>query len=102
MPPTSRIVVRTRRSSCVTGEIVIRRAQALVGPHRPFGNIGDESNILVRCQARNEVEELKNESDMPSAIRSEVSVPQGRQFNIFEKESSARRVVQATHDVEQC
>ena len=70
-----------------------RRAQAPRRAYWPFGNIGDESNILVGCQGGDQIEELENESDMPPAIRREVSVAEGSQFNIFEKKLSARRVV---------
>ena len=75
--------------------------KGLFGTHWALGNLRNERDVFLGCQARDQIVELKHEPHMASAIGRQPSVIQPGEFQISEKKLTARRMIEPAHDVQQ-
>src|SRR5690348_17276426 len=69
--------------------------------HRIGGDLGDQLDVLQHGQARDEVVELEDETDVFAAIAGQRSLTGANQVVVAEPRLTARRRIETTQDVEQ-
>src|SRR5215469_3945127 len=75
--------------------------EGLIRAHRMIGDLGNHRDVFVRCQAWNEVIELKNESDMLPTVKRQATVVELGEVEIIEENGTAGCRVEPSHDVQE-
>ena len=75
--------------------------QRLLGAHGVLGDLGDESDIFARRQARYEIVELKHEAHVFPAVGREAAIVEPGQLQFIEEEMAAGRAIESSHDVQE-
>ena len=61
------------------------KRQRLVRAHRIFGNLGDQRDILIGGEARDQIVELKHKADMFAAIGRQPAIIERGQLKVLER-----------------
>src|SRR3990170_8401725 len=77
------------------------KRKRFIGPHRVFRDLGNQRDILVSRETRDQIVELKYEPDVLAPICREVPIIELGELHILEKKSAAGGMVKSAHDVQE-